>query len=833
MRRLLPAFLVSLCWGSPAEAFTPKAGSPMANRSHPRLHFTEANLPTVRTAIATHYRPQFQEYVNWAATPPSEDAQYDNLYETGHDPFRAAQLHQAFIGMLGVVPGVSYPISPSAFSRKAINRLLFCLNRGDDLAYVPAMVYDWTFNSMSAGERSQAANLMAGRAVAHKIFSFSVNSPSFTSDEMFSSKYYEGCYPFYIGLALWGDGLVDAAADGAVGTFSTAMTNHGYLDAHNFASGQDGGYSEWIGYASWHPRTHNVLVDAWRTATGENYITNLQGSVNGNAMLRWGEFIWYSIDPQKLFNEHYTYVRLGDAQTTDSSLQHVSMVEQLQMMSRILHESGATTQAGLVRHFIESFDVEWLRWEHNYLMGWMGLAKSVPAVTPAEAGLRPSRWSRNLGLFFARTGFTSPADGVFSASDGHFDFAGHAGPDDYPGFTLSKFGDLVNTRNVSHRGYGNLNSYPGGQQMNIVYFAGGHLADRSGTGLESPAQLREALSGQGGRDGGGIEQVTRRDGRFYHVRVDRSRQLTTGVTHTREYVWLPGNAPASDSDFLVVYDRTRSPSLPEWVYHMPWEPTASGHSSSSSLNTGSGTSDRIGTRYEGTGIVVKELNSKGDVADGDNGEDFVGGGGAHGVAFHKTVLPATARVEATRVAAFDDDVMKRQFHLAIKSHRWQVSVLPTTTELEHRFLNVFQTADANRVASMTPSTLLESAGDLQGVWVERENANRPNYAVLFSKTADSPKTVASYTVTGSGEVRHVITGLDPSKAYRITDGTTTIDQNPESDTDLWDYKGVKTNRASGVVYFESTLNGSKTYTLLAQGVAEAPLAPPKNVRVTY
>ncbi len=813
--------------------FTPQPNSPLAKHEHPRMHITVETIPHWRTVLAEKYRTEYQEYVNWAADM-SDDDSYNILSESGHDPLRALMVHQAFIAAIGTVSGISYPIPIERYAERAINSLIRRLNAGDNLSYVAALTYDWTYNFMTDDQRRTIADIMVNRTITHKVFTASLSNPLFTPEQMFSSKYFEGCYPWYIALAFWGDGLIDSEADQSLDAFAHEMLDYGYLDAMNFVAGNSGGWSEWIGYSSWHPRTHFLNVDAWYTATGQDYIAK-PGTINGNAIANYPYFMFHVLDPHKYFDEDYSYLRIGTGETTDASFGHRSMREQMYVLPRILDQVGLSDQAALLRHLLVQYDVKFPKYKHHYLWAFLGLSRSGNTETPQEIGLAKSMWSKNLGLFAARTGFDNPADGVFMVMGSHFRFEGHGGPDDSPGFALAKFGELSSTRNVAHRGYGNLDAYPGARKNNIIYFEGDHTQTHHT--LENPQELQQAENGEGDFDWGGIEQITKHEDVFYHVRVNRSRLFTDGVRHQREYVWLPGKNPATDSDFLIIFDRTSAPDRAEWVYHVPWKPEALNFSSSEDLTTGSGTSDRIGNAYIGSNIIIKELNGLGGPQDGPGGDgDYVGGGGAHGVLFCKTILPDQARVEVTRVAQFDSNVLKRQHELAIKSHRWQISVKAQNFDPNQRFLNVFQMADANRVAQMAAVDELHSGDKMQGVFIHKEASGRPNFVVLFFNQDTLNSGVISYNLNGSGKTVHVITGLVPNKVYQIreTSGGQTSEFNARTEVDIqkWDYKGVASNPTEGVLYFESDLNGSATFTLTPYGINDSkPPAKPQGLRL--
>jgi hypothetical protein len=802
------------------------------------LHITPETLPALRTTIATHYADKFQSYVDWVVTEGNtkEDSASNTISDAAHDLVKALMVHQAFISVLGPVPGITYPMSLEQFAQKAIARLLSQLRSGKQVAYVGALVYDWTFHMMTPAERAESATLLskANIKINGSNPNLTLENPQFELDHLLSSNYYESFHPWYLGLALWGDGFVDAAADRAVDEFNNAMLKYGHLDAANFAAGQGGGWDEWIGYSSWHPRSHPLRMDAWRTATGEDYIAG-SSTVPGNAIKHYSKFVHYALDPHKYYDTAFMYIMMGGTSASNTAI--AGSYEQnalLFFLPRLLAASGLTTEAGLARHFLDFYGQDWVS-KHRYhdLWGFLGAPRSVAPITPQQAGLPKSNWSENLGFFIARTGFTSKADGLFFVTDGHFQFSHMRGVQTWPGFGLTKFGPLVGARNAAHRDLGNLSNYPGGYQMNVVYFEGGHNQTRKE--LKNRTDLEQIVKGQGNYDTGGIEQVVTRDGVFYHVRVNRSRSFTDGVQHHREYVWLPGTNPTTDSDVLVIYDRTVSPSKPHWVYHVPWRPEVFGHTTTADLALGSGVTGRIGTAYEGTNLLVKELNSLGDEKDNDKGTaDYTAGAtGAHGVMYARTLLPKTARVEVTRVAEFDSDVLGRQSDLAIRTHRWQVGVLPLENRSDHRFLHVFETADANIKTSMVRTNLVETP-TAEGVFIERLSTQQPNFAVMFNKQSGNA-TSMQYSLTGQGNVRHVVTGLFPGATYRIEEasgGGSVLTRQAERGQ-LWDYRGVDTNRATGTVFFDAPISGTHTYKLTLVGSTgdQLPPSPPTVLRL--
>ena len=682
--------------------------------------------------------------------------------------------------------------------------------------------YDWTYNAMTLEERIEISNLAKNRSICGNYFrDATIANPtpsSIFSNEVFSSHYFETMLPFYAGLAFWGDGTIDADADKAVDSFYPTMLNYGYLDAQNFVAGEDGGYSEWIGYSRWHPRTHLLLMDAWRTATGKNFLNDREkGTVSGNSIRNYPYLVTYVIDPYKYNDKYYTFLPSGTESTgIDNYVKEPFLQEQLIFLPRALSESGLGKEAGLLRDFYEKYGLQIWKYQ-TYLFGFLGVPKSVPTVSPEDAGLPKSRWFKNMGAFFAKQGFSNQGDGVISISGAHYNFGGHQGIDDYGGFSLVKYGQLVTTRECCSKNHGTLDDYIKGYQNNLIYFISPLTKEERGTeeNVYTRTELQNAVTGKKNYDLGGIEEVVKKNGEFYYIRVNDSRRYISGagISHDREHVWFPGNDSMTDSDFLVVYDRVSGPELSQWVYHVPWEPDIFNFQSKDDLTNGANETSRIGTGYNGNLMTLKELGDKGDYFDDSTRtKNFTGGGGGPGVLFAKALLPNQQRLEITRQANITF-ATRNQGNLGVKMSRWQVAILPQAYSPNERFLNVLQTANKNKVSQMAWASLIQTP-EMQGAFIERENSLRPNFIVLFTRNGGINDKAISYTINGEGETKHVITGLKPRTLYEIRDNGNLIEKNmTEGDVELWDYKGVAENIETGVLYFVTNLGSEHTITI--------------------
>ena len=76
-----------------------------------------------------------------------------------------------------------------------------------------------------------------------------------------------------------------------------------------------------------------------------------------------------------------------------------------------------------------------------------------------------------------------------------------------------------------------------------------------------------------------------------------------------------------------------------------------------------------------------------------------------------------------------------------------------------------------------------------------------------------------YSLTGQGNVRHIITGLLPGATYKIEEvsGEPWVLTQQAEQGQLWDYRGVEVNRSTGTRFFEAPRSGSQPYKLTRLG----------------
>src|SRR5215204_5150136 len=110
---LILAALTSVHRDVSTAAVTP--GSPLANRQHPRIYLTAANIPSYRTKLSGEFRDEYQSWIDYL----------DSIFASAErdDEYHAHARNFAFVYRVGRVPGISYSRDISEYGDKA--RALF------------------------------------------------------------------------------------------------------------------------------------------------------------------------------------------------------------------------------------------------------------------------------------------------------------------------------------------------------------------------------------------------------------------------------------------------------------------------------------------------------------------------------------------------------------------------------------------------------------------------------------------------------------------------------------------------------------------------------------
>ncbi len=138
---------------SPAATYSPPAGTPLANREHPRIWLTKSTVAEINAKIAGSMKSDYQTFVsyldsNWAGA--ITDQRY--FYHIRN---------YAFVYAIGAVPGVSYGHSLTEYADKAKEIMLAAVNdyppaqdNSDNRVISVSVGYDWIYSRLSASDRS-------------------------------------------------------------------------------------------------------------------------------------------------------------------------------------------------------------------------------------------------------------------------------------------------------------------------------------------------------------------------------------------------------------------------------------------------------------------------------------------------------------------------------------------------------------------------------------------------------------------------------------------------------------------------------------------------------
>ena len=101
-----------------AQTFTPDPNSPLGKGEHPRLHITQDTLPYFQEKVATDYKNEYQEFVDWV----EENFDQDTLSKAG----LMADYH-ALIYLLGPIDGISYQHNILEYGDRAIEIMIMVM----------------------------------------------------------------------------------------------------------------------------------------------------------------------------------------------------------------------------------------------------------------------------------------------------------------------------------------------------------------------------------------------------------------------------------------------------------------------------------------------------------------------------------------------------------------------------------------------------------------------------------------------------------------------------------------------------------------------------------
>ncbi|MBN2499019.1 MAG: hypothetical protein JXR96_30800 [Deltaproteobacteria bacterium] len=392
---------------------TPARSQPVSLRpDHPRLLITQDNAETIRARIQNPSSVVHQYYADVLAYA------IENLAETP-DP-DASNIDQRLLSLalvyaLGPVDGFDYTgHAADEFSAAAIAWLRVYADKyhfqGPNSGYAAhdvydmSLAYDWIHDRLSADDKVY---------ILERLISASDHMKAFDCKYWFSD-YTLGCYSHTVaGLAFWGDdvpldftlwweqygdpqhtefsfsGSSDVKAAEYIDSFISQLIDESYA-TWDFATMGGGSFQSMLGHSGDLFMWLRVL-DAWRTATGEDLISGLD-------LFTQHPFWWtYGLVPY-LKNLDSTGSGCGDALVnTDNEPFYSDLLAQ--------HTDSAVTGAALLSTLMPDSDAaalwQWFVDSHLYFRYTMGVKQkiflvlwyddTIEARSPADLGLPTAR----------------------------------------------------------------------------------------------------------------------------------------------------------------------------------------------------------------------------------------------------------------------------------------------------------------------------------------------------------------------------------------------------------------------------------------------------------
>jgi len=750
---------------------------------HPRLHITQETLPYLREKIKNYYLSEYQRFVSWV----DADFDKDEVWYAGlmADYF-------AFIYLLGPIEGVSYQHNLSEYKQRAIEIML--TTASSDLenpggvgsekyhnSHVSmARAYDWLYNKLTQEQREKIANWLAKAGLLDLDC-----ARRYEGISLFSSHYFGRVQPWYIGLAFHGDGINDSVAQELVDSFEELMLNGKWLDAQNWVARYKGGVSEIGHYGLFHPGAHIIQIDAWRTATGENYFSKGTNIADAYFVRYYPLYILYRLKPA----EPKLVLKWGEI---DSGTKVHGRL--LRMLVEPL-KSVDTNMAALDRWIIENLNMDNEEFAFRNMFQIILGDRSIPAKSPGELGLPLTQYFEGIGMVIMRTGFDDLNDTVIAVGAPKYLLGGHSwfGYSQIPmGFTIDKYGPLV----IKRAGYARGAEH----RQNIIRFTDPSTELNGGfaRGMNPPHNIQDYTTDSPWYKGGVTKLETYSEtGEYDYIYMDLTRDyLPDRVSnYTRQFVYLRPQANTY-SDYIVIFDRTqttRPDIIKRWEINMAYNPEINGQE----------TQIREG-KWEYTGadqiIITNDIDP--DPYSGKSHPE------AHGKLFIKTLLPQNVKIvkvggpghEFENDAGENKGVNADYYHLredgALFVGTYFVDVIPTENDTQEDFLHVLQTADANTTDGMVQTERID--GDTMVGAHIASSPGQSEWVVMFSKTEEN-QTQVNYSVTAwSPEIKHLIADLEPNRTYNIY-------QNGEKIYTM-------TSSNAGTIHFISTGGGSFSIT---------------------